>query len=326
MTAEVLALDQVSVVFMARGRFFLRSVAIHALSQTSIKIDQAETVAVVGESGSGKTTLGRVSLRLIRPTAGRVYFQGKDVTDLEEAHLRDNLRLRAQAVFQDPFSSLDPYMNVGQIVEEPLLIHGIGSAVKRREWVLQSLEEVRLIPSEEFAAKFPHTLSGGERQRVAIARALVLEPVYVVADEPVSMIDASSRAEILDLMRTLQKRRGIAFLYITHDLATARHFSHRLVILYLGRILEMGLTEAVIKEPLHPYTIALIEAVPEPDPANRFRMRRVVPGEPPNPAQIPRGCSFHPRCPSVASNLCQKITPPLNEVKPGHLVACHLYG
>ncbi|MEE9286171.1 MAG: ABC transporter ATP-binding protein, partial [Dehalococcoidia bacterium] len=278
----------------------------------------------VGESGSGKTTLGRASLRLVKPVAGRIRFDGADITDLGESRLKP-FRRRAQAVFQDPYSSINAYMNIYQIVEEPLVIHGMGAKTERQARVSQALEDVRLSPPETFLAKYPHTLSGGQRQRVGIARALVLNPEYIVADEPVSMIDASSRTEILYLMRTLQQRHGIAFLYITHDIASAAHFSDRLAVMYLGRIVELGPPGEVIDHPLHPYTQALIAAVPEPDPANRTRQREVVPGEPPSPSDIPSGCAFHPRCPRFMTGLCEGVKPVLREVRPEHHVACYLY-
>ncbi len=320
---SLLALENIEMEFRARTRF-LRSVPVRALSGVTLSIGQAETVAVVGESGSGKTTLGRVCLRLLKPTAGRVSFDGEEITQLRESRLKA-FRRRAQGIFQDPFSSLDPFMNVGQIVEEPLLIHGQRNGTSRRESVEWALGEVKLGPAGEFAAKYPHMLSGGQRQRVAIARALVLQPVLVVADEPVSMIDASSRAEILHLLRELQERHGTAFLYITHDIATARHFSHRIAVMYLGRIVELGPTLQVIENPLHPYTQALLDAVLEPDPANRLRQRGAVTGEPTSPVNPPSGCHFHPRCPYFIAERCDMIEPELVEVQSGHWVECHLW-
>ena len=321
--SELLTLEGIEMEFRARTRF-LRTVPVRALSGISLTLARGETVAVVGESGSGKTTLGRVCLRLLKPTAGRVALDGEDITRLGESQLQP-FRRRAQGIFQDPFSSLDPFMNVAQIVEEPLLIHHQKNGTGRRERVHLALEEVNLRPTEEFAAKYPHMLSGGQRQRVAIARALVLQPELVVADEPVSMIDASSRAEILYLLRELQERHGTAFLYITHDIATARHFSHRVAVMYLGRIVELGPTQEVIENPLHPYTQALLEAVPEPDPANRFRQRGAVTGEPASPVSPPSGCHFHPRCPYFIADRCDIARPELVQVKPGHLVECHLW-
>ena len=309
--------------FRAGGRFF-GGVTVRAVDGVSLQVGSGETLGVVGESGSGKTTLGRIILRLLRPTAGRVAFDGIDITASKQERLMW-YRRRAQGISQDPFSSLDPYMTVGQILEEPMRIHRLGDRAVRNERANWALEQVRLFPIEETLANYPHTLSGGQRQRVGIARALMLQPELIVADEPVSMVDASSRAEILYLLRELQQLHNIAFVYISHDLATARHFSQRTAVMYLGRIVELTSTGALIESPLHPYTKALMEAVPEPDPANRHRERAVVSGEPPSPANVPSGCRFHPRCPNFIPGRCDVVDPALSEVKPGHFVACHLY-
>jgi peptide/nickel transport system ATP-binding protein len=320
---ELLALQHVDMMFHVRTHFF-RSVGLVALRDVSISLERGETLSLVGESGSGKTTLARICLRLLEPTRGRVIFNGKDVTGAKESDLKQ-FRRNAQGIFQDPFSSLDPFMNVAQLVEEPLLIHHLKNAKARSELVHWALEEVKLQPAKEFASKYPHMLSGGQRQRVAIARALVLQPEMVVADEPVSMIDASSKAEILTLLRELQDRHSTSFIYITHDIATARHFSHRIAVMYLGRIVETGPTRKVIENPLHPYTRALLEAVPLPDPANRFRQRAVVVGEPPSPVHPPPGCQFHPRCSYAIAGRCELLQPRLTEVTLGHQVECHLW-
>ena len=319
--SDLMTLEDVRMYFRVRKGLF-GSAIVRAVDGVSLSLRKGETVAVVGESGCGKTTLGRVSLRLLRPTAGRVIFEGRDITYQEESELIW-FRRRAQAIFQDPYSSIDPFMNVYQIVEEPLLIHKVGDRGERRELVYKALEDVRLTPVEEIVTKHPHMLSGGQRQRVGIARALILRPDYMVADEPVSMIDASSRAEILYLLRDLQERYGITFLYITHDIATAKHFSDRIAVMYLGRVVELAPSDEVIGEPLHPYTRALMEAVPEPDPANRLREGPVIPGEPPSPIDMPPGCRFHQRCP-LATERCKVEEPSLAELKKGHEVACYL--
>lgn len=319
----VLEARGVSVRFYTRKGLF-RRIPIYAVNDVHVRLAPGETLAVVGESGSGKTTLGRALLRLVDVAQGTITFAGRNITALDEAHLHW-FRRRAQAVFQDPYSSLNPYMTIAQVVGEPLEIHRIGTGAERVARVAKALTEVGLRPPEAFLSKYPHTLSGGQRQRAGIARALVVEPDMIMADEPVSMIDASSRAEILYLLRGLQKRYRIAFLYITHDIASARHFSDRIAVMYLGSIAEEGLPERVIENPLHPYTKALVEAVPEPDPANRLRQRQVIPGEPPSPADLPTGCPFHPRCPRFMPGLCEKQKPTLREVEAGHKVACFLY-
>ena len=320
---ELLILEKIKMYFQIRKGLF-RSLIVRAVDDVSLTLKQGETLGIVGESGSGKTTLGRVSLRLIVPTAGRLVFDGEDITLADDTKLK-GFRRRAQGIFQDPFSTIDPFMNVYQIVEEPLLVHGIGDREERKGLVCETLEEVKLTPAQEFMPKYAHALSGGQRQRIAIARALILRPDYILADEPISMIDASSRAEILYLARELQEKHGMSFLYITHDIATARHFSHRIAVMYLGKIVELAPTSKLIEQPCHPYTQALIDAVPTPDPANRFRQRRVIPGEPPSPINVPPGCRFHPRCPFFMPGKCEVTEPPMIEVREGHYAACYLY-
>jgi oligopeptide/dipeptide ABC transporter ATP-binding protein len=321
--ASVVRIEDVSVDFFVRSSFF-SSRPVHAVRGVSLELVRGETVALVGESGSGKTTLGRATLRLVPISAGRILFEGSDIHALAGKSLAA-FRQRAQVIFQDPFSSLSPFMRVGQIVEEPLVIHGPRDRAERHRRVLAALDQVKLRPAAEMAEKFPHTLSGGQRQRVSIARAMVLRPDYLVADEPVSMIDASSRAEILDLLDELQGQYELTILYITHDLASARHFAERIAVMYAGRIVELAAAAELVTRPLHPYTRALLAAVPEPDPANRLRLRPVVGGEPPDPAALPSGCAFHPRCPVVVRGASEVVDPPLVEVSPGHLVACHHY-
>lgn len=319
----LVALEQVSVHFTVHKGLFATQ-TVKAVDGVTLHLKRGEVVAVVGESGSGKTTLGRASLGLVKPTAGQVYFAQQDLAHLSGTALKA-YRRRAQAIFQDPFATLDPYMTIDETVAEPLVIHGIGPETERRVRVATALREVRLIPAEEIAARYPHQLSGGQRQRVGIARALVLQPEYILADEPVSMVDASSRAELLYLLRDLRDRFGITFLYITHDIATARHFAQRIVVMYLGRVVESGPAATIVAHPQHPYTKALIAAVPEPDPANRFRERAVVKGEPPNPNEAPTGCPFHPRCPAAMAGVCESKAPVLAETAAGHWVSCFLY-
>jgi oligopeptide/dipeptide ABC transporter ATP-binding protein len=316
-------IEGLDVTFQVRASL-LTSRPIAAVSDVDLSIERGETVALVGESGSGKTTLGRATLRLVAGSAGHVIFEGEDLTALTGDRLRA-FRQRAQAIFQDPFSSLSPYMRVGEIVEEPLVIHGPRSRAERTQRVLAALEQVKLAPAAEFVEKYPHTLSGGQRQRVSIARAMILGPDYLVADEPVSMIDASSRAEILSLLKDLQAQRDLTLLYITHDLASARHFADRIAVMYAGRVVELAPAEQLIAAPRHPYTQALLAAVPEPDPANRLRQRPIVGGEPPDAGALPPGCAFHPRCPVAIAGRCERVIPVPVTLEAGHTVACHLY-
>jgi len=323
-TAPLVEINDVSMVFQTRKGFF-RSGQVRAVQAVSFRIRRGETLAIVGESGSGKTTVGRLSIRLLRPTAGQIWFDGRDVTRLNDDQL-GWLRRRAQIVFQDPFSSLNPYMRVADLVAEPLVIDGVHDRAERRQRVDHALEAVDLVPAPRVGQKYPTTMSGGQRQRVGIARALVRNPDYIVADEPVSMIDASSRIEILDLLRGLQTTRGVAFLYITHDIASARHFADRIAVMYLGSIVEVGAAATVIDRPLHPYTQALIAAVPEPDPANRFRRRAVgaldiVRAGGSTGAATP----VHPGCPHRERGGFGELPQLLAAADdPDHLVACHL--
>lgn len=319
----LLDLQDVHVHFEVRTGL-LRFRRVEAVRGVSLQLRRGETVAIVGESGSGKTTLGRVTIGQARPTTGRVLFDGQDLAQLK-GKARKQFQRRAQAIFQDPFSSLDPYMTLYESLSEPLEIHNIDTPKTRPERIYQALQDVRLTPVREMAAAYPHMISGGQRQRLGIARALIMQPEFLFADEPVSMVDASSRAEILYLLRELQEQHGVAILYITHDIATAVHSAQRIVVMYLGRVVEVGPARRVVENPLHPYAQALIAAVPEPNPANRLAHRPTLEGEPPNPIDVPSGCAFHPRCPAVLAGICREQDVPLQEMEPEHWVACHLY-
>jgi peptide/nickel transport system ATP-binding protein len=298
---------------------------VHAVDNVSFNIKKGEIFGLVGESGCGKTTTGRVLVRLIEPTGGKIFFQGVDLLSLTTERELRKLRGKMQIIFQDPYESLNPRMSIFDIIAEPIRIQKIVSKDKEvHERVGQAMEDLDLIPPEEFMYRFPHELSGGQRQRVAIARAFVLRPEFLVADEPVSMLDASIRSEVLKLLLDLQKRLHTAFLYITHDIAISRHMCDRIAVMYLGKIVEKGLTDDVIQNPLHPYTRALVAAVPVPDPTAR-RIEVVIKGEVPSAINPPPGCRFHTRCPN-AMEICRKKEPPLLETEKNRHVACHLYG
>jgi peptide/nickel transport system ATP-binding protein len=322
-SANVVELRHVSKFFDIGRGLFRGSVPLRAVDDVSLAIRRGETVAIVGESGCGKTTLGRTVIRLLEPTDGQLLYGGTDISHLREKDLMW-LRRKAQMIPQDPYSSVNPAFAVYRILEEPLIIHKVGDADERQEAILNALKNVKLNPPEFFANKYPHMLSGGQRQRVAVARSLMLDPEFILADEPVSMLDASVRISILRLLRQIQGRFRISFLYITHDLATARHFSDRIGIMYAGKLAEEGPVGSVLKEPLHPYTQALMNAIPDPDPENRLRMREALPGEPPSLINPPTGCHFHPRCPIARAGLCDVEEPEFRELRPDHRVACHL--
>jgi peptide/nickel transport system ATP-binding protein len=314
---EIVVIKDIRTYFHIRKGFF-KTVDLKAVDGITLSLKSGETVAIVGESGSGKTTLGRTALRLEDSISGEIFFENKNITKINKN--TKWFRRKAQMIFQDPFTSLNPNMNVEQILEEPLIIHGFNKS-ERTKRIIKALADVRLLPSEEYLPKFPHMLSGGQRQRVGVARSLVLEPIFLVADEPVSMIDASSRAEILVLIREIQTKYDVGVMYITHDIATAKYFSDRIAVMYAGKIVEIGQTLKILKKPLHPYTVALMDAVPDPNPKNRFKFREVVPGEPPNPISPPKGCRFNPRCP-YSNELCRTDEPLLRDVS-NRFVACH---
>jgi len=299
---------------------------IRALDGVSFEIKKGEIFGVAGESGCGKTTLGRTIIRLAEPTAGSIFYGGRDITHLDKSSMR-SLRPKIQIVFQDPYESINPRMSVFEVVAEGLGINRRVLGMKRqeqvREAVKRSLELVQLTPPEQFMVRYPHELSGGQRQRVAIARALVLEPDFIIADEPVSMLDASIRAEVLNVVTDLRDKLGLTFLFITHDLALSKHVTDRLGIMYLGKFAEIAPSEELTSKPLHPYTQALIAAIPVPDPDGK-KVKVLAGGEVPSAIAIPSGCRFHPRCP-FAKELCKTQEPELRQVEQEHYVACHYY-
>ncbi len=294
--------------------------AVKAVDGVSFKVYKGETLGLVGESGCGKSTTGRTILQLYRPTSGSVKYAGQEISTLKGEALR-RMRREMQMIFQDPYASLNPRMSVGRIVAEPLVVHNIGTKKEREERVAALLEMVGLNPY--FVRRYPHEFSGGQRQRIGLARSLALNPSFIVADEPISALDVSIQAQVVNLLQRLQEELGLTYLFIAHDLSMVRHLCNRVAVMYLGKIVEIAESEELYTNPLHPYTQALLSAVPVPDPAVEERRQRIIlKGDVPSPINPPKGCNFNTRCP-VSVDVCFDTDPELVEVLPGHWVACH---
>jgi oligopeptide transport system ATP-binding protein len=305
-----------------RGLIIQRQVAaVQAVESVNFTIYEGETLGLVGESGSGKTTVGRTLLQLHRPTSGKVYYRDQDLTAMKGEEMR-RARRHMQMVFQDPYASLNPRMTIGNIISEPLEVHGIGNGKERKTRVQELLQLVGL--SHYFVNRYPHEFSGGQRQRIGVARALALQPDFLVLDEPISALDVSIQAQVVNLLEQLQEDFGLTYLFIAHDLSMVRHICDRTAVMYLGKIVEVASRDEFYGNPLHPYAIALLSAVPIPDPVKEMQRKRIIlEGDVPSPVDPPSGCRFNPRCP-VAIDICTEIEPEWREISPGHWVACHV--
>jgi oligopeptide transport system ATP-binding protein len=305
---------------MKKGFLGRSAGAVRAVDGVSLDVMPAETLGLVGESGCGKSTFGRVVLRLLDPTGGKIVFEGRDITSLPQRELRP-LRRQMQIIFQDPYSSLNPRMTVRATIGEAMRIHGLSKGGTEEEQKVAALmKRVGLRPEQ--MSRYPHEFSGGQRQRIGIARALAVEPKFIVADEPISALDVSVQAQIVNLMRDLQEELGLSYLFIAHDLSVVEYLSHRVAVMYLGRVVELASAEALYDAALHPYTKALLSAVPVPDP-DRKSERIVLEGDVPSPMDPPSGCHFHPRCPIAEKGLCDREAPVLREISKGHWASCH---
>ena len=321
---SLLEVKNLKVHFPVKAGLFSRvHESVKAVDDVSFSIAPGETLGLVGESGCGKTTLGRAIVRLVEPTAGEIFLDGENITTMRGAELRARRR-KFQMIFQDPYGSLNPRMTVEQIVGEALDIHQLtDSSTARQKRIAELLKSVGLDP--HYAQRYPHEFSGGQRQRIGIARALAVEPKLIICDEPVSALDVSVQAQIVNLLQDLQQQRGIAYLFIAHDLAVVEHISRRVMVMYLGKVVETAEAKTLLRAPKHPYTQALISAVPEVNPDTK-RQRIVLPGDVPSPIHPPSGCPFHPRCPIAEKPRCASEIPALREIAPSHWTACHLAG
>lgn len=321
MTKVLLKVENLKKYFPIRAGLFAKHVGdVKAVDDVSFEIYEGETLGIVGESGCGKSTTGRVLMRLHEPTEGKVTFEGTELTELSGEEMR-KMRREIQMVFQDPYASLNPRHTIEKILEEPLIVHGIGTSAERKKKVMDYLRIVGL--SEYHAKRYPHQFSGGQRQRIGIARALMTNPKLIIADEPVSALDVSIQAQVLNLMQKLQEDLKLTYIFIAHDLGVVRHISDRVGVMYLGRMVELAESELLYSEPLHPYTQALLSAVPVPDPQYE-RSQILLKGDIPSPSNPPTGCTFHTRCPKAMEH-CKQVAPKMQQVKEGHSVACHLY-